>query len=83
MTGGRHRRPCNFCKVHAAEIKDTETGLYWCLGCATDLIHAGDAITEYTEFDEGNRYKALLAKHGGGLFTRFRPRQRDEDDDRR
>ncbi|MCM2419718.1 hypothetical protein [Streptomyces sp. RKAG293] len=76
-SGGKHRRPCSFCTVHPADLRDLETGKDWCLGCAKSLILAGDAITDYEEFDEGDRYKHLLADHGSGLFTRFR----SSDDD--
>lgn len=69
---GKHRRPCSFCTVHPADLRDLDTGDDWCLGCARSLILAGDAITHYEEFDEGHRYKSLLDEHGAGLFTRFR-----------
>ncbi|MEU6852528.1 hypothetical protein ABZ901_21725 [Actinacidiphila alni] len=72
--GGKHRRPCGFCRIHPADLRDRETGLVWCLGCASDLIHAGDPITDYEEFDAGDRYGDLLARHGSGLYTAFRRR---------
>lgn len=77
MTGavprpGRHRRPCCFCRVHPADVRDRETGRLWCLGCAADLVHAGDPITEWDELDAGSRYGELLSRHGRGLYTAFR-----------
>ncbi|WP_328914052.1 MULTISPECIES: hypothetical protein [unclassified Streptomyces] len=66
---GRHRRPCTFCRVHPADLRDHETGLVWCLGCAVELVHAGDPVTDYVEFDEGDRYADLLNRHGRGLYT--------------
>jgi len=68
---GKHRRPCFFCRVHPADVRDRDTGLSWCLGCAADLIHTGQAILDYDEFDEGDRYRDLLDLHGRGLYTAF------------
>lgn len=66
---GKHRRPCTFCRVYPADLRDRETGLFWCLGCAKELVHAGDPITDYEEFDEGDGYRDLLTRHGSGLYS--------------
>ncbi|MBY8886714.1 hypothetical protein K7472_17840 [Streptomyces sp. PTM05] len=70
---GRHRRTCSFCSLHPAVVRDLETDLVWCEGCATDLIHAGDPIEDYQELDD-DLYAGLLQTHGRGRFTSLRPR---------
>ncbi|WP_370094368.1 hypothetical protein [Streptacidiphilus sp. MAP12-20] len=54
---------CWFCKVHAAILRDADTLLVWCLGCARDLFHVGDPVVCFTEFD-GDSYALELAQRG-------------------
>jgi hypothetical protein len=75
---GRHRRTCCYCKVHPAGVRDLETGQDWCLGCARDLVHAGDPIETFREFDEGEAYANYLKDNGTSLFLNLRKRQNGE-----
>ena len=72
--GGRHRRPCAFCTVYPAQLRDADTGRDWCIGCATDLIHTGDPIVCFMEFD-GDEYAMLL--HRRSIPRRFTPEAPD------
>jgi hypothetical protein len=58
---GKRRLTCSFCHRHPATIRDLTTNRPWCVGCATDTVHAGDPITYYTETD-GEAYTMLLAR---------------------
>ena len=61
---------CGSCG-QSAVIIDSETRSPWCLGCALDLLKAGDAITDYTELNGGAMYTSELGR-GTTSTLRFR-----------
>lgn len=61
---------CGTCG-QAAVIVDRETGSPWCLGCATNLVRAGEPITDYIALDGADAYEQLLAA-GTTSTLRFR-----------
>lgn len=61
---------CGSCGQPAVII-DHDTRSPWCLGCALDLLKAGEPVTDYTELNGGAMYTAELAR-GTTSTLRFR-----------
>lgn len=61
---------CGSCGQPAVII-DAETSSPWCLGCALDLLKAGEPVTDYTELNGGAMYTSELGR-GTTSTLRFR-----------